>query len=160
MSYLKEPLICQRIAGTGTFESVDNHTIYNTYTSALDDAGVDEMFVSGNANLSHGQKTFARQFDTSKFTAPQEGMRGNSGLGTIRGPGQNNLDLSIAKTFPIYDKLRLEFRADAFNALNHTQWNSINTYYYPGYQSVLGGFGSVNGAREARIGQVAAKLAF
>jgi hypothetical protein len=44
----------------------------------------------------------------------------------VRGPGQNNLDLSIAKTFPIYEKLRLQFRADAFNTLNHTQFTAVD----------------------------------
>ncbi len=119
---------------------------------------MDELFVSGDPNISHGTKTFSRQFDTSKFTIPAQNVRGNSGLGTIRGPGQNNLDLSLAKTFPIYESLHVEFRADAFNALNHTQWNGLNTTYPSSNPQFP--FGSVSGAREARIGQVGAKIVF
>jgi hypothetical protein len=86
------------------------------------------------------------------------GVRGNSGLGTVRGPGQNNVDLSLAKTFSIHDQLHLELRADAFNALNHSQWTGINTTYPSA--NALFPFGMVTSAREARIGQVAAKLSF
>ena len=85
-------------------------------------------------------------------------VRGNSGLGSVRGPGQDNVDLSIAKTFPLYESLHLELRGDAFNALNHTQWNGMNTGYPSGNAQFP--FGMVNGSREARIGQVAAKLVF
>ena len=160
-AYLKVPLGGWRITGIGTLESGDALTVVNAMTSALDHAGFDEMFVSGNSNLSHGQRSFARQFDTSKFTLPPEGVRGNSGLGTVRGPGQNNVDLSIAKTFPLYERLHFELRADAFNAFNHTQWNGAQTTYPQGSGNLgVVPFGEVTGAREARIGQVAAKLVF
>jgi hypothetical protein len=127
-------------------------------SSAQDGAGFDELNVSGNPNIAHGQKTFLRQFDTSRFSVPAMNVRGNSGLGTVRGPGQNNVDLSIAKTFPIYERLHLEFRGDAFNVFNHTQWTGINTIYPSGDAQYP--FGQVNAAREARIGQVGAKLVF
>jgi hypothetical protein len=169
-AFAKIPLTGWRVSGIFTLESGDALTVSNggsgnclpdgvtCGTSANDGAGMDELFVSGDPNLSHGAKTFSRQFDTSKFTIPTQNVRGNSGLGTIRGPGQNNLDLSLAKTFPIYESLHVEFRADAFNALNHTQWNGLNTTYPSGNPQFP--FGSVSGAREARIGQVGAKVVF
>lgn len=165
--WAKTPLAGWRISGIGTLESGDMFTIVNNETTAADYAGNDELFVSGNPNLSRGQKTFLRQFDTSKFTVPQNGVRGNSGLGTIRGPGQDNVDLSLAKTFPLFETLHLEFRADAFNAVNHTQWNAVQTTYpygdYPyGNAANYGNipFGQVAGAREARIGQLGLKMVF
>ena len=127
-------------------------------SSAQDGAGFGELNVTGSPNINHGDKTFSRQFNTAAFSAPPMNTRGNSGLGTVRGPGQNNVDLSIAKTFPIYERFHLEFRADAFNALNHTQWTGINTTYPSGNAQYP--FGQVNAAREGRIGQVAAKLVF
>ena len=117
-----------------------------------------KLNVSGNPNIGHGDKTFTRQFDTSRFSVPAEGTRGNSGLGTVRGPGQNNVDLSLSKSFPIYERLHLEFRADAFNAFNHTQWTGVNTIFPSGSDQYP--FGQVNSAREARIGQLAAKIVF
>ena len=145
---------------TGTTDGSGNE-VY-TGSSAEDNAGFDELNVRGNPKLSQGQKAFGRQFDVSKFYVPAMDVRGNSGLGTIRGPGQINLDLSLAKTFPIREGLRLEFRADAYNALNHSQWNRVNTTYPSGDpQQPFGQIYTANGgSREARIGQLAAKLVF
>ena len=72
--------------------------------SAEDGAGFDELNVSGHTNIGHFNKTPFRQFNTSAFSVPAMRVRGDSGLGTVRGPGQNNLDLSLAKTFPIREE--------------------------------------------------------
>ncbi|HWR16160.1 MAG TPA: TonB-dependent receptor [Terriglobales bacterium] len=56
----------------------------------------------------------------SAFTSPigfQIGSRNN-----LRGPSFFNLDLGVAKTFPINERFGLNFRADAFNALNHASF--------------------------------------
>ena len=173
------PLANWRLSGIGTIESGDALTVTNGGpgtpcpatdagtsicpsgygSSAQDGAGFDELYVSGNPNnIGHFQKTAYMQFDTSKFSVPAMNVRGNSGLGTVRGPGQNNVDLSVAKTFALGERFHLDFRGDAFNAFNHTQWTGVNTQYPSG--SAQFPFGMVNGAREARIGQVAAKLVF
>jgi Carboxypeptidase regulatory-like domain len=160
--WAKLPLTGWRLSGIATAESGDALTVVNTATTAADHAGPDELNLSGSPNLGHSQKTLFQQFNTANFSTPQEGIRGNSGLGTVRGPGQENVDLSLAKTFPIYDRFHAEFRADAFNALNHTQWNAVQTVYP---YAVVGNYGNIPfgeaaGAREARIMQVGLKLAF
>jgi hypothetical protein len=175
---MKEPLTGWRLSGILTLESGDALTVQNGGpgtscpasdagtpicptgygSSAQDGAGFDELNISGNPNIAHSSKTFSRQFDTSKFSVPAMNTRGNSSLGTVRGPGQNNVDLSLSKSFPIYDRLHLELRADAFNAFNHSQWTGVNTVYPSG--STQYPFGEVNGAREARIGQLGAKIVF
>lgn len=177
-AWMKEPLAGWRLSGIMTLESGDALTVQNggpdspcsvadTGTalcptgfgsSAQDGAGFDELNVSGNPSIGHSSKTFSRQFDTSKFSVPAEGTRGNSGLGTVRGPGQSNVDLSLSKQFPIYERLHLEFRADAFNAFNHSQWIGVNTVFPSGSDQYP--FGQVNSAREARITQIAAKIVF
>lgn len=176
--WVKVPLTGWRLSGIGTMESGDALTVENnpgvpcsvvdagttmcptgSGTTAADGAGFDELNVSGNPNdIGHFSKTVYKQFDTSKFSTPPENVRGNSGLGTVRGPGQNNVDLSLAKTFSIYERLHLEFRGDFYNAFNHSQWTGVNTQY-PASDGQFP-FGMVNGAREARIGQLGAKLAF
>jgi hypothetical protein len=175
---VRQPLTGWRLSGILTMESGDALTVTNGGpgtpcpatdagtsicpsgygSSPQDGAGFPELNVSGNPNIGHGQKTFSRQFDTSKFSVPAMNVRGNSGLGSVRGPGQNRVDLSIAKTFALYERLHLEFRGDAFNVFNHSQWNGVNTTYPSG--STQYPFGQVNGAGDARIGQVAAKLVF
>lgn len=49
---------------------------------------------------------------------------GNSGVGVITGPGQWNWDMALAKTLPINERMHLEFRAEAFNIWNHTQFSN------------------------------------
>ena len=169
-----------QMTGIFTLESGDRNTVYNggpgrcdgaiCGTSAEDGAGFDELFVSGSPNLSAWKKSANRQFDTSKFSVPPMGVRGNSGLGTIQGPGQDNLDFSLAKIFPILENVKLSLRADFFNALNHTQWMGVNTTYPSGDPNhPFGRVSTANtswntqymgGSREARIGQVEAKLVF
>ena len=53
-------------------------------------------------------------------------MKGNARPGILRGPGINNLDLSLGKTFGIMST-KLLFRADLYNALNHAQWRYLDT---------------------------------
>ena len=47
---------------------------------------------------------------------------GTMGRNSLRAPGINNFDLSFLKRFPLGEQRRLEFRAELFNAFNHTQY--------------------------------------
>ena len=50
----------------------------------------------------------------------QMGSRNN-----LRGPGYFLLDLGVGKTFPVYkDRVNFKFRVDAFNALNHPNFQA------------------------------------
>ena len=51
---------------------------------------------------------------------------GNSPIGEVVGPDQNNWDLSLAKNTNLTERLRLEFRTDFFNAFNHPQFANPN----------------------------------
>jgi hypothetical protein len=86
-------------------------------------------------------------FDQVAFVAPTSGgdgvgidpnhvagnyptLWGNSGLGTLLGPGQFNFDLSIQKLTVvggIHEGAALQFRADFFNAFNHPQFADPNS---------------------------------
>jgi hypothetical protein len=61
-------------------------------------------------------------FDPCSFTVPAPGTFGNVGRGTIRGPGLVNLDVSLFKTTHLTERLALQFRAEVFNILNHTNF--------------------------------------
>ena len=68
-----------------------------------------------------------KQINTSCFAPPQPGSDGTeSARFFLHGPPINNVDLSISKVFALKNRVRMEIRADAFNALNHTQWNLVN----------------------------------
>ena len=47
---------------------------------------------------------------------------GTMGRNSLRAPGIDNFDLSFLKRFPLGEQRRLEFRAELFNAFNHTQY--------------------------------------
>ena len=61
-----------------------------------------------------------------RSSAPAQFTFGNSGRNILRGPGTKQLDLSLFKSFPFAEKRRVEFRAEAFNALNTPQFNNPN----------------------------------
>jgi len=93
-------------------------------------------------------------FDKSAFVAPAYGFYGNARNGTIRGPGYTSFNLSLNKTFPIHDRLAMQIRAEAFNALNHPNFRSVDTGLGDG------SYGQVNSAGDPRIMEFAAKLTF
>jgi hypothetical protein len=108
------------------------------------------------------------------FLPPQPGSVGlESGYNYLRNPGLNNWDLTLQKTIPLRgEKLRMELRADAFNAFNHVEYNGINsTISYAGPASTapvpsslfpanINGFGTVTGTAPSRIMQIMARVVF
>ncbi|MPY88814.1 MAG: hypothetical protein GEU99_12900 [Luteitalea sp.] len=83
-------------------------------------------------------------FNISCFAQPAFGTFGTGAQGLINAPGINNLDLRIGKVFPLSGTTRMEFLANFFNALNHTQWGGVNT------QFDSPNFGRITSARRAR----------
>lgn len=70
-----------------------------------------------------------RYFDTSVFSQPASFTFGNTQPTSpdLRSPGIRNWDLSIFKDFDLTERLRLQFRAEAFNAFNTVRFGSPNT---------------------------------
>ncbi len=57
-------------------------------------------------------------FDPLAFAQPRGVRFGSTGRNTMRGPGLWNLDLSLFRTFALTERLKMEFKAEAFNATN------------------------------------------
>lgn len=74
----------------------------------------------------------------------------------LRGPGQTNLDVSISKHFLIRENMDLELRGDAFNVLNHTEFQNPDTTY----TITSSTFGQISTTYEPRILQLALHLRF
>jgi hypothetical protein len=108
-----------------------------------------------NGNLPTDQRTSARWFDTSCFTEPVLNTYGNGGVHYLDTDGSKTLDVGVFKNFTFTEQMRLQFRWEAFNALNNTNYNRPN-----GNVSAPGTFGRIVAAQPARIMQVGAKLYF
>ncbi len=62
-------------------------------------------------------------FDTSVFTKPAAGTFNTQRVrNLIYQPGYQNWNLGLFKTFPITEKVGLQFRAEAYNFINHPNW--------------------------------------
>ncbi len=112
-------------------------------------------------------KTAAEWFNTSAFSFPtcsQGGSGtdcyGNAPFDYIRGPGHNNFDLSLLKNFAFTERFRLEFRAEAFNAFNHTQFQGNSDTGGLGGNFNSGNFGQITQAYDGRQFQLGLKLIY
>ncbi|GAC1664929.1 MAG: hypothetical protein NVS9B4_20530 [Candidatus Acidiferrum sp.] len=95
-------------------------------------------------------------FNTSAFAIPAQFTFGNSGRNIMRADHFWNVDMSVFRQFPFWrEGRRLEFRAEAFNLLNHV------VYAAPNRDITSGGFGKVTGtANSARVMQFGLKIIF
>ncbi|MBS1859502.1 MAG: carboxypeptidase regulatory-like domain-containing protein [Acidobacteria bacterium] len=120
------------------------------------------VVVTGNPVLGKGERTFYQFFNTSVFLPPAAGTTGNAATSLFRGPGINNFDLSLLKDVKVHERAHFQFRAEAYNALNHTQFSGVNTaarFDATGKQ-VNGLFGQVTAARDPRIMQLGLRFYF
>jgi hypothetical protein len=58
------------------------------------------------------------------FTTPGLDQIGSLGRNSLYGPNFFNMDLSVMKSFPIHEYATIQFRMDAYNALNYISWGS------------------------------------
>ena len=72
-----------------------------------------------DGSLPADQRSVGRWFDTTAFVTPTCICFGNSGRNILRGPGLTNVDLGLSRTFHIRERMRVQFRSEAFNLLNH-----------------------------------------
>jgi hypothetical protein len=93
-------------------------------------------------------------FNTRCFPAPSPGYFGNSGPTVLNGPGLNNWDIGIHKSFALKpERTRLEVRGELFNAWNHTQFGQPNPNAGAGAN-----FGRISATRPPRLVQLALKI--
>ena len=60
-----------------------------------------------------------KSLNPGAFSVPSSPRQGTEGRNDIPGLGLTQVDLSIGRKFPIKERVNLQFRADAFNVLNH-----------------------------------------
>ncbi len=93
-------------------------------------------------------------FDPVCFPVPAVGFFGDSGPTVINGPGLNNWDTGVQKSFAVWrDAARVLLRAEAFNTWNHAQFQPPN-----GDSGAGQNFGRISASRPPRLIQLALKF--
>jgi hypothetical protein len=112
---------------------------------------------TGNNTTIHNKGYHQLWFYTGAFASPNPSTNtsrpGSERRGAIQGPGFATADLGVYRNFRIVERLNFQFRAEAFNATNHTNVQTVTT-------SEGTTFGEVTGYRDARIMQFAGKFTF
>jgi hypothetical protein len=87
--------------------------------------GSNRPFVVGNPHLSN--PSILEWFNTAAFSnvVPGGGYSyGNAGRDILVGPGLQNFDLGLFKNYRLTERFGIQFRAEAFNALNHADFSN------------------------------------
>jgi outer membrane receptor protein involved in Fe transport len=85
-------------------------------------------FTGSLPNVVSGCDPYANQsrirwFNAACYTLPAVGTIGNAGRNTLRAPGYTALDMNVAKDTKLTEGISMQFRAEFFNILNHTNFN-------------------------------------
>jgi hypothetical protein len=103
-----------------------------------------------SAKLSSDEQAVGQWFDTSAFRQRQGiELARTARLPDVRSGGRNNVDLSFFKNIQLAESIRLQFRAEAFNAFNRPEYSSPN-----------GTFGNANFGRVISTNTFARQLQF
>ena len=84
--------------------------------------------VTGQALFGPGTKTSAEWFNPAAFATPPAYTYGNAGRNSVYGPQVQTLDIAVTRDFKLAERANFQFRAEAFNALNHTNLGTPNRY--------------------------------
>src|SRR5579863_3045624 len=100
--------------------------------------------------------TATEWFSTASFADPAVGSFGDAKHNSLRGPGRDNWNLSLFKSFVLSETRgsRLELRIESFNTWNHTEFNQVSN----GLGS--SNFGQVTSAFDPRVFQLGGKIYF
>jgi hypothetical protein len=88
-----------------------------------------------------------RAINPNAFSLPVAGVAGNAPRNFVRGSGAWQMDFAMRREFSIYDRLKLQFRAEAFNVFNHPNFGAVN----PDYCSPSAGDGCTFGQARATL---------
>ena len=102
-----------------------------------------------------------RLYNAAAFAAPQGLTFGDAGRNILNLPRRTNYDMGLFKQIPVHEDMHFEFRAEAFNVFNHTQWSAVNnTACYGEAACSTSTFLTATGAHNPRILQLAGKFIF
>ena len=149
-------------AGTGNTVSNNGQSLVSGYTGSVQSYPDIVGPIHGKVALRHPAGVQGpRLFNSDAFAAPQGLTYGNAGRNVLTLPHRTNFDMGLFKNFAVRETMHFEFRAEAFNVFNHTQWSGIdNAACYGAANCSASTFMTATSAHNARILQLAAKFVF
>jgi hypothetical protein len=118
-------------------------------------------FTTDRPNVVPGQSftvahpNLTQWFNINAFAAQPFGTAGNEGRDQLWGPPNREVDLSAAKTFPVWESVRLQFRAECYNISNTANFGNPNStivqFNSDGTPSNAGSFGQITSTRIGSI---------
>jgi len=112
---------------------------------------LDDPYGDDSINPVNGGRRF---LNPAAFAQPALGTLGTMRRNSVRSVGTKNLDLALTRRIATGGSREVEFRMEAFNALNWFQWGQPNTNLFSAT------FGQITTAGAPRILQLAVKYAF
>lgn len=149
--------------GIGSFSSGTPFTVYDSANVSLQGQAPEiSGFYSSRPDLisnpnagPHTPNQWVNPADFLRLNPnTQAGQFGNEGRNVVRGPGIADLDLSLFKSFYIGESMRIQFRAESFNVVNHPN------FYLPENDIASPEFGQILQAGPPRLFQLALKFLF
>ena len=152
---------------SGTPQGINYSETSTTNITGGGGSGVDSRVdIIGDPNLSRGNRTNSRAFNTAALAMPPAGTFGigNARKDVFRGPGIENTDMTLMKNIPLgRDASRqLQLRLESYNIFNHAQFTSVDTNarFDASGQQVNADFGAYTAAGNPRRLQLGAKFSF
>ena len=116
--------------------------------------------LAGNISATHAQWADGFNLPSNFFTAPCLGCVSNLGRNTFLGPGYWAADVSMFKNFHIAERWQLQFRIEAFNVFNHTNFQLGDAIALAKNDISDPQFGQANDTGPPRNLQLGLKLSF
>ncbi len=135
-----------QLAGTMRLQSgsplaVTQATNFNAFAGF----GIQRPNLVADPNLSADQRTTGQWFNTKAFTTAPQFTIGNASRNPVSGPGYHVADVMVGKIFPVTERFRVEFRAEAFNVTNTPSLGNPNVSYGNA------AFGTITTAQDPRV---------
>ncbi|HZB45701.1 MAG TPA: hypothetical protein VE360_10675, partial [Pyrinomonadaceae bacterium] len=122
-------------------------------------------YIGGDVLLPDGERGPNGWINPAAFRAAPDDRRGNSGVGIVPGPGRQTWDFSFRKQFQATEDVRVQLKADFFNAFNRANFRNPDTNW--GRLNAAGDcspcraqFGTISDTAPARNIQLGLKVSF
>jgi hypothetical protein len=134
LPFFKQPGLTHKVLGGWQLSGITNFQTGTPYgvSFAADNAGVaNGVGAASRPDLIGNPKAIPQSAldgysplfaNPNAFAAPRGLTFGNSGRNLLRNPNRTNFDMALFKHFAIKEQTAFEFRAEAYNIFNHTQW--------------------------------------